>query len=267
MDLGRIWLTQRTIELGRVVASGVRLSLTGLPESSDGGQGQVKIRVRQFSLEDLEFEGVDLPGKIALDLEGVRSSWSTQDDESRGFAEVAKARLEIGRMLPVDFSLLTRFVLNDTGVVFSNYRLESSGFAFQGRGRIAGGGARLEIVGPVDIGWLDGFIKTHGLLDGAADVAAVLDTRSPALIEADITASRIVVSGFQLDDVEGSLALVNRSLRGTLTHANFLGGVVRGSYELAELGGRYPHTAHLEGAGLSLTGFLDHLAEHGKRGR
>jgi hypothetical protein len=28
IDLGRIWLTQRTVELGRVVANGVRLSLT-----------------------------------------------------------------------------------------------------------------------------------------------------------------------------------------------------------------------------------------------
>ncbi|MBD3855185.1 MAG: hypothetical protein IFK92_01420, partial [Acidobacteria bacterium] len=87
VDLGRVWLTQREIELGRVAASGVRLSLTGLPRSSGDGQGQLKVRVRQFSLEDLEFEGVDLPGKMALDLQGVRSSWSTEDEESRGFAE------------------------------------------------------------------------------------------------------------------------------------------------------------------------------------
>jgi len=106
VDLGRVWLTQRAVELGRVGAKGVRLSLTGLPRSSGKSQGQIKVRVRQFSLEDLEFEGVDLPGKTALDLEGVRSSWSTEDRESRGFAEVARARLEIGRMEPVTFSLL-----------------------------------------------------------------------------------------------------------------------------------------------------------------
>jgi len=259
VDLGRVWLTQRAIELGRVAASGVRLSLTGLPRSSTDSEGQVKIRVRQFSLEDLEFEGVDLPGKMALDLQGVRSSWSTEDDESRGFAEVASARLEIGRMEPVDFSLLARFVLDENGVDLSNYRLESAGFELRGNGRIADGGARFEINGPVDIGWLDGFIRTRGLLDGAAHVVAVVDTRGPAIFEADVSASHLVASGFSLDNVKGQLALVNGSLRGTLTRADFFAGTVRGSYELAEFGGRYPHTVHLEGEGLSLEGFLDHL--------
>jgi hypothetical protein len=178
VDLGRLWLTQRTLELGRVAASGVRLSLTGLPKATGNGQEPLKVKVRQFSLDDVEFEGVDLPGKIALDLEGLRSSWSTEDDESRGFAEVERARLEIGRMEPVDFSLLTRFVLDDDGVDFPNYRLAGSGFELQGRGRIGDGGARFEIGGPLDIGWLDGFIRTRGLLDGAADVAAVIDTRA-----------------------------------------------------------------------------------------
>ncbi|MBD3851552.1 MAG: hypothetical protein IFK93_09655, partial [Acidobacteria bacterium] len=259
VDLGRVWLTQREIELGRVAASGVRLSLTGLPRSSGDGQGQLKVRVRQFSLEDLEFEGVDLPGKMALDLQGVRSSWSTEDEESRGFAEVTSAHLEIGRMEPVDFSLLARFVLDKNGVDLSNYRLESAGFELQGRGRIAGGRTRFEINGPVDIGWLDEFIGARGLLDGAAEVAAVIDTRAPALIEADVSASHIVASGFRLDNAAGRLALVNGSLRGTLTRADFFGGTVRGSYELAEFGGRFPHTVHLEGDGLSLQDFLDHL--------
>ncbi|MCW8984660.1 MAG: translocation/assembly module TamB, partial [Thermoanaerobaculales bacterium] len=73
------------------------------------------------------------------------------------------------------------------------------------------------------------------------------------------SASHLVVSGFALDDVEGRLTLVNGSLRGNLETARFFGGTVRGSYELAEFGGRYPHTAHLEGEGLSLQGFLEKL--------
>jgi autotransporter translocation and assembly factor TamB len=259
VDLGRVWLTQRAVELGRVAARGVRLTVTGLPQSSGNSQGQIKVRVRQFSLEDLELEGVDLPGKMALDLQGVRSSWSTEGNESRGFAEVANARLEIGRMEPVDFSLLARFVLDENGFDLSNYRLESIGFELQGRGRITDDGARIEINGPVDIGWLDGFVRTRGLLDGAAHVAAVVDTRARALIEADVSASHLVVSGFPFDDVEGRLALVNGSLNGTLVRAGFFGGTIQGSYELAEFGGRYPHTVHLEGEDLSLQGFLDNL--------
>ena len=71
VDLGRLWLTERTVELGRVAASGVRLSLTGLPRTAGDGQAQYKVKVRNFSLEDVTFEGVDFPGSIALDLEGV----------------------------------------------------------------------------------------------------------------------------------------------------------------------------------------------------
>ena len=55
VDLGRLWFTERTVELGRVAASGVHLSLTGLPRTAGAGQAKLKVRVRQFSLEDVEF--------------------------------------------------------------------------------------------------------------------------------------------------------------------------------------------------------------------
>jgi hypothetical protein len=259
VDLGKIWLTERTVELGRVAASGVRLALTGLPSTEGGRKDPMRVRVRHLSLEDVEFEGVDLPGKINLDLNGVRSSWSTEGVESRGFAEVAQARLRIGAMEPVDFSLVTRFVLDDDRVEISNYRLDGAGFELQGRGRAGEGIARLEIRGPLDIGWLDGFVKTRGLLDGTANISAVIDSRTEALIEADVRAPHLEVAGFPFDNVEGRLALVGRSLRGTLARAGFHGGTIRGRYELGEFGGRYPHNVHLEGEGITLQGFLDNL--------
>ena len=259
VELAAIRLTQRTVELGRVAASGVRLSLTGLPRGEGRRQPQLKVRVRQLALDDLEFEGVDFPGKIAMNLEGVRSSWSTEDDISRGFAEVTTARLEIGRMRPIDFSLLTRFLLDDDGIELSNYRIESAGFELQGRGRIGKDGTRLEVGGPLNVDWLDGLIRTRGLLKGAADIAFVLDTRAQALIEADVRSRHLEVAGFPLDELEGQLALVNKSVRGTLTQARFHGGTLRGRYELGDLGPRFAHSVHLEGEGLPLTGLLDTL--------
>jgi autotransporter translocation and assembly factor TamB len=259
VELGTIRLTQRTVELGRVAARGVRLSLAGLPRGAARGRPQLKLRVRQLALDDLEFEGVDFPGKIALNLEGVRSSWSTEDEDSRGFAEVASARLDIGKMEPLEASVVTRFVIGESGVNLDNYRVEGVGFEFQGRGQIDGGGARFEVGGPLDVGWLDSFVRTHGLLDGAADLAVVLDTRAPALVEADISARHLEVAGFPLDDVEGRLALVNKSVRGTLTQARLHGGTLRGRYELGDLGPRYPHSVHLEGEGVSVPGLLDNL--------
>jgi hypothetical protein len=259
VDLARLRLTQRTVELGRVGAKGVRLALTGLPQWKGDGEAPFRVRVRQLSLEDVTFEGVDLPGRITLDLDGLRSGWSTEDRESRGFAEIAQARLQIGTMEPVLFSLLTRFVLDNEGVRFTNYRLSSVGFDLQGWGLTGRQQTRFEADGRLDVGWLDDFIRGRGLLDGAADLSVVLDTRAPALLEAEVEASHLVVADFPLDDVKGHLALVDKSLQGTLERARFHGGMMRGSYELAEFAPRYPHTVHLEGNGISLQSFLRNI--------
>jgi hypothetical protein len=257
VELARVRLTQRTVELGQLGASGVRLALSGLPQRKGGGEARLKVRIRQFSLEDVTFEGVDLPGKTALNLEGLRSGWSTEGDESRGFAEIAQAKLQLGEMEPLDFSLLARFALDDNGVRFTNYRLSSNGFELQGQGSVSRPRTRFEARGPLDVGWLDDFIRTNGLLDGAANLRVVLDTRAPALLEAEVEAAHLVVANLPLDDVKGQLALVEKSLRGTLERARFLGGTVRGSYELAEFAPRYPHSVLLEGNGISLQSFLD----------
>jgi len=171
VDLARLRLTQRTVELGRVGASGVRLALSGLPERKAGGEPRLKVRVRQLSLDDVTFEGVDLPGKMALDLDGLRSGWSTEGGESRGFAEIAQATVQIGKTEPIEASLLTRFVLDDNGVHFTNYRISSSGFDLQGQGLAGRERVRFEANGQLDLGWLDDFMNGKGLLDGAADVS------------------------------------------------------------------------------------------------
>jgi len=259
IDLGKIWLTERTVELDTVAARGVRLSLDGLPQPTDTGGGQLRIQVRHLELSDVEFEGVDLPGGLALDLKGVRAGWTREDEEARGYVEIAAANLQIGKMAPIDAALRARFTLADDGFELSNYRLDSKGFALQGRGRVAAGGARFEIGGPLDVGWLDGFLRTRGLLAGTAEVSVVLDTTAEALLEAEVRAPHLEAAGFPLDDVVGRLALVGRSLRGTLTRATFHGGTLAGEYDLREFGGTFPHSVRLRGTGISLEGFLDNL--------
>ena len=91
VDLGRIGLTDRSIELGTVAARGVHLAVDGLPESNGDGEGLVKIYVRHFELDEVSFEGVDLPGGLSLDLDGVRAGWTRDDEVSKGFADVADA--------------------------------------------------------------------------------------------------------------------------------------------------------------------------------
>ena len=56
VDLARIRLTERTVELGRVAASGVRLSLTGLPRG-EGEQDAAATAIGNLvqSITDIEF--------------------------------------------------------------------------------------------------------------------------------------------------------------------------------------------------------------------
>ena len=135
-DLGRVWFTRRTVELGTVAASGVRLSLDGLPRLSGGSRRPFKIRVRHLELDDVEFEGVDLPGGIALDLEGIRAGWVTENGVAQGFTEVAGARVQIGTMEPIDAAIRARFGLSDNGLDFQSYRIEGDGFTLRGNGRV-----------------------------------------------------------------------------------------------------------------------------------
>ncbi len=258
-DLSRMWLTRRTIVLGTVAARGVRLSLEGLPKSSGSGGRPIKFRIRHLELSDVQFQGVDLPGGLSLDLDKVRSGWTGEGDAERGYAEIAKATVRIGKMEPIETAVNVRFALTDDGLALSNFRLQGVGFTLHGRGRIAAAGTMIEASGPLDIDWLDGFIKTHGLLSGSAEVELDLDTTSSELLRASIVAPHIGVGVFPFDDLRGSLLLTGKGLQGTLERARFHGGTLSGTYHLAEFGGDYPHTVELEGSGVSLKGFLGDL--------
>ena len=258
-DVARMWLTRRTIVLGTVAARGVRLSMDGLPESSRSGGRPIKVRIRHLELADVQFAGTDFPGNLSLDLEGVRGGWTGEGATSRGYAEVADATITIGAMAPVETAVTARFALSDDGLEVSAVRLESEGFTLRGKGNISPEGTTFDAAGPLDITWLDGFVKTHGLLSGSANVELDLDTASPEPVRAAISAPFLSAAGFPLTDVRGNLALAGKGLRGTLESSRFHGGSLSGTYHLAEFGGRYPHAVELEGRGVSLRGFLGDL--------
>ncbi|MCJ7754531.1 MAG: hypothetical protein MUP13_08200, partial [Thermoanaerobaculales bacterium] len=178
-DIARMRLTQRTIVLGTVAARGVRLSMEGLPKSTRSSGRPIKVRIRHLELVDVQFAGTDLPGGLSLDLEGVRGGWTGEGAISRGFAEIAKATINAGRMAPIEIAVTTRYALSDDGLAVSAVRLESEGFTLRGRGNVGAERTTFEAAGPLDITWLDGFIKTHGLLSGRANIKLDLDTASP----------------------------------------------------------------------------------------
>ena len=259
IELGRMRLTQRTVELDTVAARGVRLSIDGIPRRSGRGSAPLKIRVRRLLLEDVEFAGTDLPGKLALDLNGVRTAWSTEAGEARGFAEVGRARLQAGKMKPFEATVKARFLLGDDGLELGSFRIDGTGFELRGRGRVASTGLRLEASGQVDVGWLDRELKTKGLLDGTAEFSGIFDTAAPELVRVEVRSPHLEAAGFPLDDVKGRMTLEGRRLNATLERARFHGGTLRGEYHLGEFGGAYPHDVRLEGRSITVTGLLENL--------
>jgi autotransporter translocation and assembly factor TamB len=259
VDIGRMWFTRRTLELSSVTARGVRLSLDGLPESSNRGEAQLKFKIRHLALDDVNFEGVNLPGKLTLNIENLRAGWFTEESESRGFAEVARASVRIGKMEPIVAAVRARYVLSDDGFDLSSYRIDGEGFEFLGDGQIASTGTQFNVRGPLDVGWLDKELRTNGLLDGEAQVSVTLDTTADAILQAFIRAPHLEAAGFPIDDVEGQLVLDGKNLRGTLSRARFHGGTIEGRYELGEFGGQYPHWVQLDGHGIILDSLLDNI--------
>jgi len=261
IDLARVWLTRRTIELGTVAARGVRLSMDGPPTLRLRRDGlRVRLRVRHLELERVELSGAHFPGKISFDLDGVRAGWITEDGEARGFATIAQAQVQPGKMQPFKGAVRARFALTTGGLEVRTLSIDGTGFDFRGRGRIAaGGGLFAEGDGRVDLRWLDQKVKTRGLLEGGIRFSAVIDTSADELLRAHVRSPHLAAAGFPLDDVEGRLVLSGKQLRGTLTRSTFHGGSLSGTYTLGEFGGVYPHEVRVEATGMSLAGLLDNL--------
>lgn len=260
VDLGRVWLTRRTVELGTVAARGVRISLQGLPASPRRAGRGLKLKVRHLELSDLSFEGTELPGKLELTLEGLRAGWVDKEGAASGFAEIAEAIVQVGKMAPITAEIHARYELADGRLTLSGFRATGEGFEVTGSGRVAPGAVKIEASGPLDLAWFDTLVKGKGLLDGGAEIAVSLDTAAPSMLHAAVRAPHLEAAGFPFDEVVGSLELTrSRSLRGTLDRASFHGGTVSGSYRLDGIGASWAHRVEIEGAKVLLAGLLGDL--------
>ncbi len=259
VELARVRVTTRIVELGTVAARGVNLRLEGAPGPNAAGEPKFDLRIRHLELAGVELEGVDLPGGLTVELGGLRAGWTRDAGRSRGYLDIAEGHLTTRQGNAVGAALSARYTLSDDGLRIDRYRLEGRGFDLTGEGNVTKARQQLRASGSLDIDWLDGFIRTKGLLAGRATVDAVLDTAAPELLQGAIDAESIRVAGFSMRSVTGSMGFDGRGVRGTLERALFRGGTLTGDYRLASIRGRFPHRARLRGTGVSLAGFLDDI--------
>jgi len=257
IELLDVRLTRRLVRLGTVAASGVHLRLDDELEPPRPRERPVRLDLRQLSLRDVTVEGLQLPGSLTIDADGLEGGWTGDDGRRSGFARAERIRLSIGRLEPIEVSARTRLVLEDGRVALPSFAVSGTGVELRGSGAVDGGRLTLDAGGEVDLAELDRVVRTDGLLTGGIAVTADLDTGRDPLLELGIRSDRLRVADFALGAVRGTMAVAADRLEGRLERAVLDGGVVEGDYRLGSLRAPYPHRVGFRGTAVPLTAVLE----------
>ncbi|MCU0302610.1 MAG: translocation/assembly module TamB domain-containing protein [Thermoanaerobaculales bacterium] len=259
VELTRFWLARRTIELGTVVADGVRLSLTDPPRPEPRGGDRLKLRVRHLQLTRFEFVGTGLPGRVDLTLDGMDAGWSSEGGPPAGFVRVDRVELKAPGLRPVEVSAEARLVLDD-GVEIPSWRVRADGVDLRGRGSVtSAGGTSFTAAGTVELAALDQVVKAGNILEGTVTVAATLTPGAEEPLRLEAEGRRLRVAGFPLEDVAGRLVLVGNGMRGELDRATLHGGRIAGGYTLERKPGELTHRVLVTGRGVRVADLLRSL--------
>jgi hypothetical protein len=263
LDLARIRIARRTLELGTVAVRGARVRLEGPPEGRQRPRresSQLQLSVRHLDLRDISFEGSQLARGLDLELNGVAAAWVTEDEVPHGFLTVDHGQLRVRGMEAIDLEIRSRIEARD-GIQLPRWRVRGDGILLTGRGRIsASEGLRLAVDGKVDLSRLDHVVRARARLAGTVGIAAVVDSSRRELVQLEIDGRRIEAAGFPIDNARARMVVERDAIHGSLERAEFHGGRISGEYRLAHFRGpTRPHSVRLQGEGVSLTGFLGDL--------
>ncbi len=252
LDLFRIRLTKRRIDLQTVTLSGVRIRAEEIFKSKDSRTSPVTITVDNLDIRDLYFQGLDVPGLRSITLDDLDLSWVGEKGSSRGFFEVERINLELPGLNPIECGFKGRFDFSESLRV-PYWAASGDGFALTGDASVqTNSDIRARAEGVIELPALDETIKTNGLFEGLIEVQVRLATSEEEFIRVDIDGPQIDVAGFRVDRLKAQLGIAQDHLRGVVEDAVFAGGQLRGVYELKSLNWPYPHevTADLEGCDL-----------------
>jgi hypothetical protein len=263
LDLARIRIARRTLELGTVAVRGARVRLEGTPERRPRPQGessQLQLAVRHLDLRDISFEGSQLTRGLDLELNGIAAAWVTEDDTPQGFLTVDHGQLRVRGMEPIDLEIRARIEARD-GIQLPRWQVQGDGILLTGSGLMsASEGLRLAVDGTVDLRRLDHVVRARARLDGTVSIAAVVDSSRRELVQLEINGRRIEAAGFPIENARARMVVERDGIYGSLERADFHGGRISGEYRLAHLRGpTRPHSVRLQAGGVSLTGFLGDL--------
>jgi autotransporter translocation and assembly factor TamB len=256
LSLAGLSLARGTVELGDVVAHGVRARWRGeLPRPAADGR-RIRIRVRNLDLREVLFDGETRQGAARLRLVDVDAGWVTEDGVARGFVLAPRILVEARRLEPVEGSLRARLQVDDA-VRVPLLELQAEGLRLAGDGAVGDGLARFDLVGTLDLAELDRVVHASDTLAGTVSVAATLDTSADRPLTIQVQGDDVRAARFPLREVRGSLAVDGTGVIGTLERATLLGGTVSGRYRLRRDGDRPAHRVEIDGLGVDAPSMLD----------
>lgn len=259
VELADVRLTRRTIELGSIDASGVRVRLDEQIELPRRRGRPIRVAIHQLHLRDVSVEGLGLADGLALDVAGLTAAWTDTDGSPAGFVRIEQVRLLPRGLEPIEVSVRTRVRIAEGLVALPSWSIAGRGVDLSGRATLSSRRVMLDAAGTIDLAELDRVVHAGDVLAGTVRLSASLDTDREPLLRADIEAPRLTAADFPLGDLKATIDLTPDGLSGRLTHAELGGGTISADYRLGSLRAPCPHQVKLEGHGVALASILTAL--------
>ncbi len=259
VDLAGVRILSRTVELGTVALDGVRLRVTGLPKHGSSIDSWLGLRVRHLDVRRFELEGSSFAEALTIAMTGASLAVNSSQEGASGFAAVESFTLGMPGLQPFGGSAEARFLIDDD-LQMPKWRMNGVGFDLLGSAIVSRrGSVNASAQGSVNLSDLDSVVRTGELLGGDCSLQVSFNSDARDWLQAQVRAPQITVSGLVLEELRAHLTLGPNRLDGTLEHALYQGGVVRGAYNLTAFAAPCPHHVWFIGDGVGLAGLLEDL--------
>lgn len=258
VELAGLHVVRRTVELGTVVVDGLHVRFRPRARRRPRRTSWVKVSVRHLAVRNVEIEGTDLPGGLAVGLHGVRAAWTEADGPPRGLVHVSRLEVAVPGLRPIQAFAEARLA-GGQGLDIRQWRLRTAEVDLTGTGRVSGSRLVLRGAGGIDLAKLDRTLRVGRVLRGDCNLTFRVDTGSPELVAAWIRSPRITAAGFPIDRLTARVVVSRAGIDAVLERGSIAGGSIRGSYRLGSLSAPFPHRVALSGERVRLAAFLSLL--------
>ncbi len=259
VDLGGLWLANRTLTLDTVAISGLRVVARDLSPPSERRPARAPLRVvlRHLDVHGVELVGETLSGELAATCKGLDLSWVREGATTKGFVAVDALEVVAPGVEQIRASLGARFSWSDGSLEVPTWMIENDDTDLRGSLSWSSEGLRAHVDGDIDLAELDRVIRAHEILEGRMTVAAEIEIVGEPRVRAVVASKRLVVANLPLKDFRARLELSAAGLAGEVETARFFGGELRGTYRLGSLRYPFPHKVRGRCEGMDLASFLD----------